>query len=430
MWFTASRPGVFILGLLVFTGGCNNDLAAPLVDDDPTQNELGSGRERAPRTGSMGVGINSGFYNPAAGMQIFKEGYNTATWGPGDQPFHEPFLADMAPFETIRFNQFHMVSFSNDVAWSDRTPPTHQVHLSGWQDLAMPYEWSIRLSNTLGANYWLNVPAKANEAYIAEFAKLVHDQLDPGLDVYLEYSNEVWNPDYSEGAWWDDVPGVNGQFTVASDMGLELGLSEDPNVARSRYYVYASVRIWQAFIDEFGDDTRLVKVIATVGDEDVFWEGALLIDALQDPLINPNGLRPDEWSMAAYVGAEHDGASATLFDVELQTDLDRILQAVQVAREGLDQAGYTDVRLGAYEGGTHLLRNADVGNRNPAIYDFYLQLLDELEMAGLDNFQHYVATTEHYDGEAFGFKEYTGQPADEAPKWRALRDWIVEVASP
>ena len=71
-----------------------------------------------------------------------------------------------------------------------------------------------------------------------------------------------------------------------------------------------------------------------------------------------------------------------------------------------------------------------MGNRNPAIYDFYLQLLDELEMVGLDNFQHYVATTEHYEGEAFGFKEYTGQPADEAPKWRALRDWIGETVSP
>ena len=289
----------------------------------------------------------------------------------------------------------------------------------------MPYEWSIRLSNALDANYWLNIPAKANENYIAEFARLGHEQLDPNLEIYLEYSNEVWNPDYSEGAGWDDVPGVNGQFTVASDMGLELGLSEDPNVARSRYYVYASVRIWQAFIDEFGDDSRLVKVIATVNDEDVFWEGDLLVAALQDPVINPNGLRPDEWSMAAYVGGEHDGASSTLFDVEFQSDLDRIVQGFQLARDELDQAGYTDVRLSAYEGGTHLLVNADVGNRNPAIYDFYLQLLDELEMAGLDNFQHYVATSEFYEDQGFGFKEYTGQPGDEAPKWRALRDWIL-----
>ena len=70
--------------------------------------------------------------------------------------------------------------------------------------------------------------------------------------------------------------------------------------------------------------------------------------------------------------------------------------------------------------------NADVGKRNPAIYDFYLQLLDELEMPGLDNFQHYVATSEYYEDQGFGFKEYTGQPGDEAPKWRALRDWILE----
>ncbi len=423
-WRSGSSQGVLILSFLTLTGGCYTDPSAPLVDEDLL--ESGVEQVRAPRTGTMGVGINSGFYNPAAGMRLFAEGYNTAAWVPGDQPFYEPFLADMAPFETIRFHQFHSVSFSNDVEWSDRTPPTHQVHLSGWQDLAMPYEWSIRLCNTLDANYWINIPAKASEDYVAELARLVHDQLDPELNIYVEYSNEVWNPDYSEGAWWDDVPGVNGQFTVASDLGMELGLSEDPNVARSRYYVYASVRIWQAFIDEFGDDDRLVKVIATVNDEDFFWEGGLLVDALQDPVINPNGLRPDEWSMAAYVGAEHDGASPTLFDAELQSDLDRIIQGFQLTRSGLDQAGYTDVRLSAYEGGTHTLMNADVANRSPVIYDFYLQLLDELEMAGLDNFQHYVATTEHYEGAAFGFKEYTGQPEDEAPKWRALRDWILE----
>ena len=156
----------------------------------------------------------------------------------------------------------------------------------------------------------------------------------------------------------------------------------------------------------------------------------LLLEALQDPVINPNGLRPGRAVDGCLRGCGARRVSSTLFDVELQADLDRILQGFQLAREGLDQAEYTDVRLGAYEGGTHLLRNADVGNRNPAIYDFYLQLLDELEMAGLDNFQHYVATTEHYEGEAFGFKEYTGQPADEAPKWRALRDWIVETVSP
>jgi len=95
-----------------------------------------------------------------------------------------------------------------------------------------------------------------------------------------------------------------------------------------------------------------------------------------------------------------------------------------VARAGLDAAGYADVELNSYEGGTHLLRNADVGNRSPAIYDFYLDFLSSLEAEGLSSFQHYVATAEHEEWAAFGFNEFTGQPEGQAPKWRALRDWI------
>lgn len=253
---------------------------------------------------------------------------------------------------------------------------------------------------------------------------LVHEQLDPTLKVYLEYSNEVWNPDYSEGAWWDDVPGFNGQFTVVSQRGMEMGLSDDPNVARSHYYVYASVRIWQAFADEFDDDSRLINVLASVNDDEFFWDGGMQMDALADPAINPRGLRPDRFSLAAYVGAEHDGASRTLFTSEFPADLDRLLRGYRVARAGLDAAGYADVELNSYEGGTHLLRNADVGNRSPAIYDFYLDFLSSLEAEGLSSFQHYVATAEHEEWAAFGFKEFTGQPEGQAPKWRALRDWI------
>ena len=28
-------------------------------------------------------------------------------WSTGDQPFYDAFLSEMAPFETIRFHQFH-----------------------------------------------------------------------------------------------------------------------------------------------------------------------------------------------------------------------------------------------------------------------------------------------------------------------------------
>ena len=88
-------------------------------------------------------------------------------------------------------------------------------------------------------------------------------------------------------------------------------------------------------------------------------------------------------------------------------------------------AGYTDVGINSYEGGTHIVRNADVGNRNPGIYTLHGQMLDALEAEGFASFQHHVATSAHFGDAGFGFNEYTGQPAAAAPKWRALRDWIA-----
>lgn len=164
------------LSAVLLVGACACDVADTSgIEEEPGEDgNVPGGTAR-----TMGVGINIGFYNPEAGLKVFKDGYNTATWSADDEPFHEDFLRDMAPFETIRFHQFHLVSFSNEERWSDRTPPDVQVHLTGYRDIAMPYEWEIRLSNTLGTHYWLNTPAKADSAYLAELAALVHAQLDP-----------------------------------------------------------------------------------------------------------------------------------------------------------------------------------------------------------------------------------------------------------
>jgi len=39
---------------------------------------------------------------------------------------------------------------------------------------------------------------------------------------------------------------------------------------------------------------------------------------------------------------------------------------------------------------------------------------------------HYSLVTPYEYGEAFGLKETISQPASEAPKWRALMDWLGE----
>jgi len=54
------------------------------------------------------------------------------------------------------------------------------------------------LANELHKDLWINVPAHATDDYVSNLAALVRDTLAPDLNVYVEYSNEVWNGGYEQ----------------------------------------------------------------------------------------------------------------------------------------------------------------------------------------------------------------------------------------
>ncbi|MBK7010044.1 MAG: hypothetical protein IPH36_16110 [Saprospiraceae bacterium] len=51
----------------------------------------------------------------------------------------------------------------------------------------------IQLCNELDKDLWICVPHLADSTYVANMAQLFLDSLDDHLNIYLEYSNEVWN---------------------------------------------------------------------------------------------------------------------------------------------------------------------------------------------------------------------------------------------
>jgi hypothetical protein len=67
---------------------------------------------------------------------------------------------------------------------------------------AVPFKVQIDLCNVLHKDCEIEVPMyfATSTADEQSLAKLVADNLDPGLNVYFEYSNENWNPSWV--AWW------------------------------------------------------------------------------------------------------------------------------------------------------------------------------------------------------------------------------------
>ena len=74
------------------------------------------------------------------------------------------------------------------LTWADR--PT--MNEATWSH-GVPVEALVQAANLAGTDLWVNMPINASDDYIKQFAAYVKANLDPGLKVHVELSNEVWN---------------------------------------------------------------------------------------------------------------------------------------------------------------------------------------------------------------------------------------------
>ncbi|MBI3511473.1 MAG: T9SS type A sorting domain-containing protein [Bacteroidetes bacterium] len=111
------------------------------------------------------------------------------------QPFNTVFTGKIAPFTTLRFMDWNNNNTNTEVQWQNRRLPGFytQGSTGGLDTLGVAWEYAIQLCNSEGKDCWMNIPTKADNNYITQLATLFRDNLDPGLKIYLEYSNECWN---------------------------------------------------------------------------------------------------------------------------------------------------------------------------------------------------------------------------------------------
>ncbi len=426
------------------------------------------------RAREMAIGINLNYY--ARGFEeAFVPDYARYAETDYRRAFREDFLTDIAPFDTIRFHQWGRQEFNTEEEWADRQPENYAFRVGperSWREEKIPLIWHIRLCNVANKNLWVNIPTRASADYVYNLALLIDEHLDPRLRIYVEYSNEVWNYDYGDdGMFGPENPPGTGQYTVALARGTELGYglsaAERAGVASAltdqyeaeRYYntqviadyvVYASARAWRQFERVFGPDamgSRVVRVLPgqmpdpegdyprdaeDYPDERDFYLGSIdrHLRALENETINPWNQRADAYAVASYFGIGLAGDDPTVMDALLRDIKDTIVGS-RVVRARLDRyRAETGVHLDlvAYEGGIHIWPHDSPlpANRDPRIYDLYTTWLDGIAPY-YDLINHYSLVSPHGrfgDDNAFGLKEYQGQPEAEAHKFRAVADWI------
>jgi hypothetical protein len=141
---------------------------------------------------------NSGVTN----IKLIRPGYDLKT----SQVFTSEFLKAIAPFSTLRFTGFtdtnnadpDYQATDNQTHWTDRHTPADATQQQYGRKTGFAWEYAIQLANTAHKNLWINIPISADSDYIVRVARLLLDQLDDGLVVYVESSNEVWNPRWKQ----------------------------------------------------------------------------------------------------------------------------------------------------------------------------------------------------------------------------------------
>jgi hypothetical protein len=238
--------------------------------------------------------------------------------------------------------------------------------------------------------------------------------------VYVEYSNEVWNNQFT-------------QAKNAQQKGVSLQLSPNPFQAQLRYYSQRSVEVFKIWEQVFRQPSRLVRVMGSqaanpwVSNEVMSWKDARNnVDAL---------------AIAPYFGIPRASTDATVTQMTVDQLLENLRQDLdgrnlQWIKSQANVAKNYNVKLIAYEGGQHLVGTNGgenntaltelfiAANRSPGMYNLYQRHLNHWFAEGGNLYMIFSFVGLPSKWGSWGVLEYLDQPLSQAHKYRAIVDFI------
>lgn len=297
------------------------------------------------------------------------------------QPWSPLFLQDVRPYSVMRWMEANHVNTTKISDWSKRST---QFGEDQGEEGGFAYEWQVDLANRMKNDVWICCPMLANDNYMDELASLVHEQLDPGRKVYIEYGNEIW----------------------LGKGGLMGTGSWEPTV---QMQADRSARLYKAFEDAFGTEKdRVINVMSGQAASTGVVAGAL--SRLEG---NAYGVHAEAVAIAPYLY----GINAATLRSGIGTSIGYVSAHKAIA----DQY---NCDLICYEGGQHII-SGNMGaetNFGPDIYSIYTDYLAGLEPY-VSVFVHFAIYGTCANDGCWGSSLYPGQSLDQAPKAKALWDY-------
>lgn len=335
--------------------------------------------------------------------------------------------AELAGYSTIRYMQSGLIDDNPPATWASR------AHISDarWTVKGMPIERMVQMSNLTHTDAWFCVPHLADDDYVRNMASLISSTLDPSLKCYVEYSNEVWNPDYAQ-------TGYCRTQGLALNFGRNTPTSApDPNLAMLQYYAMRANQVFDIFSQVWAtrSQPQLVRVIAAQAANS--WSSGRILSAVVP-------FRADALAIAPYIDTlafhrtQAEVNAARVLTPDQYIDQYVLARAMPRCIAAMNAQWVVSQRYGipliAYEGGQSFLAPPLAATdttmqalliavtRHPRMYDVYRQYFDAWRAAGGQLFMHFVHCVKPGDG-GFGAKEHPLQPIAEAHKYRAICDW-------
>ena len=335
----------------------------------------------------------------------------------GTGMFNPEYKKRIANYGVLRFMGWNATNDNKSSIWSSRSTPA-TFHWGGYN--GVPYEAQIQLSNELNEDLWINVPHLADDDYVRNLAQLVQQQLKPGLRVWVEYSNEVWNGNFPQAAYANNV--LRPKYGVAT---------------AGEAYGRRAAEIFDIFSEQIANPSnRLVRVIAGQNANT-----GVLNQSLRGATIS-GALKADVAAVAAYFSVDttqlyQQYQQGTLDLSTVFTDLKAgVDTTIRLAADNKRIAAANNLPLVAYEGGQHLLAkigtpaHSDEGfvallseiNRDPRMGSLYTYLLDEWRKVGGETFVFVADIAPASKWGAWGLQEDYLDVS--AAKFQAVQRWL------
>lgn len=344
--------------------------------------------------------------------------------------FNPTFIDKIQPFDALRFMNWLQTNHSPQKDWSQR--PT--VGDATWETEGVPIEIMVKLANRTGAAPWFTLPHLATDEYVTQFAQYVKSHLDPTLNVYVEYSNEVWNGNFEQARW-------------VRQMAQAKGLQPMDWYSRRTTEI---TRIWDQV---FGEDKDRVIGVMSAQAANLDTGKRVLGYHWADKPLSHRDYGIDALAIAPYFGGylgksenadvleqwtqADDGGLNQLFREITQGGLlpdspsgGALAEATRNIEQYAQFAQQEHLSLLAYEGGQHLVAKRGnkrtqalnklfiAANRDPRMGDIYQRYLQTWYQLGGGLFMHFSDIRQPNQSGSWGALEYVNQA--DSPKYDAL----------